>query len=407
VDSVREARQRFLAQRLPSYDTPDDAVRAFIQRWRHQRDLVALMETPPAVPELFGADLTTARRLIQTALAAYRRELTAAETRILLTVYGIALVPDGEVVTSPPPVGSLGLAIRMVQDPVFGPVLFFGPVGPAALGADEFAAALPPLNPVLARAAIVQTPMGRRLQNAATHLAGWLEAFALMLTKIAQLVAELGEVADLELALTFSGSKEMRVSNARIGVTALAGPAHQRLAIRPYPRELEESQPLPDGSTLLIRPVRPEDEPAFTSGFGRLSGEEVRMRFMHVIKELTHAEAARLTQIDYDREMALVALRQRPGQPPEGCGVARIIGDPDRERAEFAIILLQDATGIGLSSLLLRRLIHYARDQGIHELFGEILRENQPMLELCRAMGFTVKSCPEDFRVMIATLRLA
>ena len=131
------------------------------------------------------------------------------------------------------------------------------------------------------------------------------------------------------------------------------------------------------------------------------------MRFMHVIKELTHAEAARLTQIDYDREMALVALRQRPGQPPEGCGVARIIGDPDRERAEFAIILLRDATGIGLSSLLLRRLIYYARDQGIHELFGEILRENQPMLELCRAMGFTVKSCPEDSRVMIATLRLA
>jgi acetyltransferase len=157
---------------------------------------------------------------------------------------------------------------------------------------------------------------------------------------------------------------------------------------------------------LLIRPVRPEDEPAFVAGFARLSTEEIRMRFMHVVKELTHDEAVRLTQIDYDREMALVALRQRPGQPPEGCGVARIVSDPDRERAEFAIILLREATGIGLGSLLLRRLIHYARDQGIHELYGEILRENEPMLELCRAMGFTVEVCPDDSGVMIATLPL-
>jgi acetyltransferase len=104
--------------------------------------------------------------------------------------------------------------------------------------------------------------------------------------------------------------------------------------------------------------------------------------------------------------MALVAIWQRPNQAPEGCGVARIISDPDRERAEFAIILLREATGIGLSSLLLRRLIDYARDQGLRELYGEILRENEPMLELCRAMGFVIHACPEDAGVMIATLAL-
>lgn len=174
----------------------------------------------------------------------------------------------------------------------------------------------------------------------------------------------------------------------------------------PYPRELEETLPLPDGSTLQIRPVRPEDAPAFIAGFARLSREEVRMRFMHIVKELTDAEATRLTQIDYDREMALVALRQRPNKAPEGCGVARLISEPNRQRAEFAIILLQEATGIGLSSLLLRRLIGYARDQGLREIYGEILRENEPMLELCRAMGFTLRVCPEDAGVMIATLAL-
>ncbi len=176
--------------------------------------------------------------------------------------------------------------------------------------------------------------------------------------------------------------------------------------VRPYPIELEEIISLPDGSTLQIRPVRPEDAPVFIAGFARLSREEVRMRFMHIVKELTDAEAARLTRIDYDQEMALVALRQRPNQAPEGCGVARLVSDPDRERAEFAIILLREATGIGLGSLLLRRLINYARDQGLRELYGEILRENEPMLELCRAMGFTLRVCPEDAGVIIATLAL-
>ncbi len=197
------------------------------------------------------------------------------------------------------------------------------------------------------------------------------------------------------------------VGAARIGVTATAEPAHRRLAIRPYPRELEETLLLPDGSTLLIRPVRPEDEPALIAGFAKLSREEIRMRFMHIVKELTHVDAARLTQIDYDREMALVALRRRDDQAWEGWGIARIVGDADRDRAEFAIVLLREAIGIGLSSLLLRRLMGYARAQGIRELFGEILRENKPMLELCRAMGFTIKPCPDDHEVMIATLRLS
>ena len=406
VSSTREVRQQLLDRGIPSYDTPNDAIRAFMQRWRHQCNQMALTETPPDRPELFGADVVAARQRIQTALAAGRSELTGAESRGLLTAYSIALAPESEVPTSSAPAGSLALTVRMIQDPTFGPVLLFGPGGPAAMFADEFAAALPPLNPVLAREAIVHTPAGRQLQNAAIHFAGWLDDFALTLAKVAQLVADLGEVAELELALRFTRAEGITVSGARIGVAACPEPAHRRLAIRPYPRELEETLTLPDGATVLIRPVRPEDEPALIAGFAQLSPEEIRMRFMHTLKELSHADAARLTQIDYDREMALGILRQRPGQPPEGCGVARIVSDPDRERAEFAIILLRDAVGTGLSSLLLRRLIQYARDQGIHELFGEILRENQPMLALCRVMGFTLKSCPEDHGVMIATLAL-
>lgn len=406
ADSSREARQQLLAGGIPSYDTPNDAIRAFMQRWRHQCNQMALMETPPDRPELFDADLATARQLVQTALAAGRYELTTEENRGLLTAYGITVSSDGKTTAPPSPTRPLALTVRMVQDPIFGPVLLFGPGGPAAMFANEFAAALPPLNSVLAREAIVHTPAGRQLQNAAVHLAGWLDDFALMLAKVTQLVADLGEVVEMELALTFAEVEGITVGGARIGVAACPEPAHRRLAIRPYPRELEETLTLPDGATVLIRPVRPEDEPAFIAGFAQLSPEEIRMRFMHGLKELTHADAARLTQIDYDREMALGVSRQRPGQAPEGCGVARIVSDPDRERAEFAIILVRDVVGMGLGSLLLRRLISHARDQGIRELFGEILAENQPMLALCRAMGFTVKPCPEDRGVMIATLQL-
>lgn len=407
ADSTRAARRRFLERRIPTYDTPNDAIRAFMQRWRHQQNRIALRETPPDLPELFSADSAAARRIIQQALAEGRDVLSPIETAALLRAYGIAAPSPVAVAendaTDPAP---LELAIRVVGDPVFGPVLLLGPGGRAAALFDNCAAALPPLNPVLAREVIAHTRLYRLLRNADAATIGLLDGVILLLVRVAQLIVDLGEVTELEFNPVLAGATGATVGAARIRIAPATAPAHERLAIRPYPRELEETLSLPDGSTLLIRPVRPEDEPAFIEGFARLSTEDVRMRFMHVVKELTHDEAARLTQIDYDREMALVALRQWVGQPPEGCGVARIVSDPDRERAEFALILLREATGIGLSSLLLRRLIHYARDQGIHELYGEILRENEPMLELCRAMGFAVEVCPEDAGVMIATLAL-
>ena len=413
VNSARAARQRFLEQRIPTYDIPNDAVRAFIQRWRHQQNRIALMETPPDLPELFTADLAAARQTVHAALAEGRNLLNPAETATLLQAYGIGFAPLAptpshaeEGAALPADFAPLELAIRMIVDPAFGPALLLGSGGRSAALSNEVVAALPPLNPVLAREVIAHTRLYQLLRNADAAMTGLLDSVILLLVKVAQLVVDLGEVVELELNPVLATAQQATVSAGRIRLAASDQPAHARLAIRPYPRELEETLELPDGSTLLIRPVRPEDEPAFIAGFARLTAEEIRMRFMHLVKELTHIEAARLTQIDYDREMALVAVRQRPDREPEGCGVARIIGDADRERAEFAIILLQEATGIGLSSLLLRRLIHYARAQGLREIFGEILRENEPMLELCRAMGFTVKVCPEDSRVMIATLAL-
>lgn len=407
IDNARAVRRCLLAARIPAYDTPNDAIRAFMQRWRQQRNRIALLETPPDRSDRFDFDPTVARRILQRALAEGRELLSASETSALLTMYGISPQTVASAATAPPtaPV-LLDLAIRMVVDSVFGPVLLLRLGGGAAALSDEVVAVLPPLDPVLARAALAHTRIQRLLQNVDPDRDGLPDDVVLLLVKVARLIVDLAEIVELALNPIAVTATDVAVGPARVRIATATEPVHGRLAIRPYPRELEETLLLPDGSTLWIRPVQPEDESGFIAGFAQLSREEVRMRFMYVVKELTHADAARLTRIDYDREMALVALRQRVGQAPGLCGVARFGHGFDRARAEFAIVLLRDATGIGLGSLLLRRLIDHARRQGIRELFGEVLRDNESMLKLCRAMGFTVRACPDDPGVMIATLPL-
>lgn len=409
ADSAQASRRHFHEARIPHFDTPEDAIRAFLRRWRRIRDQIALRETPSEVPELFDVDVATARQIFRDILADGRNCPNNAEVATLLGLYGLPAPQSDTTPITVPAVGPapLALALRAVNDPVFGPVVLLEPSGPGAAAPSDCVAALPPLNPVLAREAIAHTRIHRLLQNAAIADPGVLDRVVLILVRVAQLVADLEEAIELDLNPLWLVAGQTTLGAARIRMTTPAEPIRQRLAIRPYPRELEETLSLPDDSTVLIRPVRPEDEPGFLAGFARLSDEEIRMRFLHAIRELTHEEAVRLTQIDYDRDMALIVLRRYPGRTLEPCGVARISGDADRERAEFAIVLLREATGIGLGSLLLRRLIQYARNQGFGELFGVTLRENESMLKLCRAMGFTIKPRQDDPGLMVATLPLA
>jgi acetyltransferase len=160
------------------------------------------------------------------------------------------------------------------------------------------------------------------------------------------------------------------------------------------------------GRGLLLRPILPEDEPMLIAGFHRLAPENVRLRFFAPIKELTHDTAAGLTQIDYDREMALVlADHDRPGIA-ELYGVARFSADPDNQKAEFAITVRDDMTGMGLGVLLMRRLIDHARRRGIGEIFGQVLRENHAMLELARFLGFTEAVDSDDPALKLVRLQL-
>jgi acetyltransferase len=150
---------------------------------------------------------------------------------------------------------------------------------------------------------------------------------------------------------------------------------------------LEEVVSLGDGAIFLLRPIRPEDEPQLQATFRKLSPENIRLRLFIPLRTLSHDLAARLTQIDYDREMALIVTE--PG--PAGTGVVRIASDPDKERAEFAIVVRDDTTRRGLGTLLMSRITAYATSSGIQEIFGNVLPENESMLSICRRLGFTLR----------------
>ena len=474
--TAQAARQRFAEHRVPTYETPTDAVHAFMTRVRYRRNQELLMQTPPAIPEAFAPDIESARQVVKTALADGHSWLAEIEAKALLAAYGVPVVTT-QVAANPeeaaaiaaglnrpvslkiqaanirhksdvggvalyletpavvrenarmmwkrirtayPTVQLLGftvqpmihrphaheLSIEVISDPQFGPVIRFGQGGPAADVIADQVLALPPLNMLLAREMLSRTRVYRLLRGYRDMPAVDLDAIALTLVKISQLVIDLAEVDALEINPLLADEQGVLALGTRIKVTRAVEPAAQRLLIRPYPKELEETLTLPDGRRLQLRPVRPEDEPALHAAFAKLSPEEIFMRFFHHMKSLTHAAAARYTQIDYDREMALVLVSQPAAGETELYGVVRIVADPDRERAEFAIIVGMAMTGMGLGPLLMRRVIDYARSRGIKELFGEVLSENEAMLKLSRALGFSIRPMPGDAELMQVSLKL-
>ena len=233
-----------------------------------------------------------------------------------------------------------------------------------------------------------------------------MDAVASTLVRVSQIAIDHGAVVELEIDPLYAGTNGMVASAARVRVASGLAPGEERLAIRPYPRELESSIELRDGQRLPIRPIRPEDEPRLQEAFLRLTPEDVRLRFFSPLRVLHHDFAAQLTQIDYDRAMAFVVLEQPGDDASSIVGVARLTADPDRERAEYAVTVRSDWQGRGLGYALMRKMIDYARAKGIRELFGYVLRENETMLAMSRELGFTVTGSDEGPGVLRVSLAL-
>jgi acetyltransferase len=462
--TARESRQMFADHRIPTYDTPEQAVRAFMHMVDYRRNQEALTQTPQSVPEAFEPDAKVAAALIGAALAENREWLTEPEAKRLLTAYGIPVVPTHTVkdpaeaasmaaglgcpvvlkILSPhithksdvrgvildlhapaavreaaermlervhastpearidgftvqPMVerpGAYELIVGMIEDEQFGPVILFGEGGTAVEAVADTALALPPLNMHLAREAMARTRIHDLLRGVRGRPEAALDEIALTLVKVSQLIIDFGEIVELDINPVLADEFGVMALDARVRVRPTSEDPAKRLAIRPYPKELEETFSLLDGRTIILRPVRPEDEPAVQDLFAHMSPQDIRMRFFAPKRMLSHALAARMTQIDYDRDMALVLVE--PGIPGKAhvYAVASIAADPDGERAEYAIMVRSDMAGLGLGSLLTGRMIEYCRRRGITEIFGEVLRENRPMLKICDDLGFSTRISP-------------
>lgn len=294
-------------------------------------------------------------------------------------------------------------------DSLFGPVVLFGQGGTAVEVIGDRALALPPLNRPLARSLIDCTRVARLLHGFRDRPAADLDALADVLVKISDMVADLPEIVELDLNPILADETGVIAIDARVRVQRATTAGSDRFAIRPYPRELEDTVALRDGTTLAVRPIRPGDETALRALVDRLSPEDVRFRFFSVLKRLPQTLAARLTQIDYDREMAFVALapedRDSIGRG-DILGVSRLAADADNERAEFAVTVRSDLKGRGLGWALMQQLIACARQRGIGALHGAVLRDNEPMIKLTRDLGFSLSEDSEDPSVYQAVLSL-
>ena len=299
------------------------------------------------------------------------------------------------------------LLVGVTRDPVFGPSIVFSAGGTMVEILRDSAVSLPPLNDVLAGRLVDRTRVSRVLAAFRDRPAVNKRAVIDVLLKISDLVCEFPQIESLDINPLFAGPEGVVAVDARIQVgrpKAGAG-LYDHLAISPYPRHLVQHDFLSDGTSLTIRPIRPEDAESEQSFVRALSDDARRFRFMHALKELTPAMLVRFTQIDYDREMALVAVTEEDGQPIQH-GVARYVINSDETSCEFAIVVSDRKQHQGIGTRLMKALMECARGRGLKIMQGTVLAENKPMLQLVSELGFRTKRSTEERDVCNVEYRL-
>ena len=273
-------------------------------------------------------------------------------------------------------------------DADFGPLIMFGAGGTAVEVVADTSLALPPLDLKLARDLIGRTRIARLLAGYRDRKPADLDAIALTLVRISALVCRHPEIRELDINPLLADESGVIALDARVRIADATREPRTPLAIKPYPLEWQRATALPGPGDVVLRPIRPEDETLYAKFLERVTQADLRLRLFAPHKDLSHKFLARMTQIDYAREMAFVALSKATG---ELLGVSRFAADPDYVRAEYAILVRSDLKGQGLGWTLMQQLIDYARATGIKEIFGSVLSENTNMLKMCRELGFSVE----------------
>jgi acetyltransferase len=467
-EAAGRARHIFGEANIPTYDTPEDAVRAYMHMVRYRRNQEILTQVPPSAPTDFTPAPDMARSVIDNALRESRDLLTEPEAKQVLAAYGIPVV-ETQVAEDPEAAATVAasmgfpvalkilspdithksdfggvalgldtaaevrsaaetmrariaknhpeallagftvqkmakrpraheLIVGMTADSIFGPVILFGRGGTAVEVIADRAVALPPINMSLARHLISRTRVFRLLKGYRDRPAADFDAICLTLIQVSHLIVDRPEIIELDINPLFADDEGVLALDARVRVAPASTTGSERLAIRPYPRELEESIKLPSGREVFVRPIRPEDQPAHNRFVARITPEDMRFRLLGVTRDIPPSEIARLVQIDYHREMAFIATAPDEQGESETLAVVRIVANPDNTQADFAVMVRSDLKRVGLGSALMRKMIGYCRVRGIGAIIGQVLADNEAMLALTRKLGFQVRALPESGR---------
>ncbi|MGB6383161.1 MAG: bifunctional acetate--CoA ligase family protein/GNAT family N-acetyltransferase [Syntrophobacteria bacterium] len=448
---------------IPTYDTPESAVKAFMYMHEYSCNLQMLQEIPPKLAKELHFDRDWARAIIDEELKSGNGILTEIESKSLLTAYGIPVIHT-EVATSVeeakrlathmgypivvkvhspdivhkteaggvqldlyseaavsvayrktiknaraynPEAKILGVTLQpMIQRPDyeillgakrdenFGPVILFGMGGVLTELLKDWSIGLPPLNRSLARKLMESTRAYSLLKGYRNKPGANLALLEEMIIRLSQLLEDFPEIVELDMNPVIVNEGRPCAVDARVILKPSEVPAPLHLVISPYPAQYESQTVVKDGLAVFIRPIKPEDAPALLDLFHTLSPTSVYYRFFSPMKSLSASMLARFTQIDYDREIALVALQE---ERPEGkmLGVARVIGDPDGKKAEFAVMVGDPWQGKGVGAKLLEKCLQIAKRRGIETVWGIVLRENTQMLALGRKLGFEASRTEE------------
>jgi acetyltransferase len=459
---VEKGREIFNLAGIPTYETPEQAIRAFLYVHTYSRNLALLQEIPPRLPSILEFDRVRARRIIEENLKGGYPALTEIESKTLLSAYGIP-INRTEVASTPeeaialakelgypvalkilsreithksdadgvqlnllheedlriafdrimagarsydPEAGILGVTVQPMlkrtdyelilgakKDPDFGPVILFGMGGILTEVLKDHAVALPPLNRLLARRLIESTRVYQLLKGYRNRPPANLILLESILIRLSQLVIDFPEIQELDINPLLMLEDRALAVDVRVMLKPTRVLAPKHLVISPYPYQYEKQMVTKAGIPVFIRPIKPEDAPLMVELFNCLSAQTIYFRFFRPLKALSRDLLVRFTQIDYDREIALVAIEETEGEE-KMLAVARLISDPDGREAEFAVLVGDPWQGKGVGAALMERLLSIARERGMISVWGIALAENKGMLSLAGKMGFDIKKCP-------------
>jgi acetyltransferase len=458
---------------VPTYETPEQAVRAYMYQRTYGLKLEALCEIPPRFPHELTFDRDGAEGIVSRQLRE-NGHLTEAASKELLAAYGIPVTrtetarsPEAAVerasaigypvvmkissteVTHKSEAGGVRLDLRTAEevrraweeimaasqsretgaqevtlqpmidrpdfeiligakrDALFGPLILFGTGGIFTEVLKDVAFALPPLNRLLAARLMQRVQIYTLLQGYRNVPPADMEALEEIILRLSQLVIDFHQIAELDLNPVIVKDGRPVAADARVILkpSPLKSPDH--LVISPYPAQYESRAITSDGLGIFVRPIRPEDAPLFEALFDTLSKSSIYNRFFRPVKSLTRKMLVGYTQIDYDRQIALVAMEE--SESGRMLGVSRVIRTTGDRTAEFSVLVGDPWQGKGIGAVLLKRCLQVAKDQGVRYVWGIVLPENKQMLALARKLGFEVDYPAQsevEVRIDLETVKL-